>query len=125
MMISFWFSKSGTSEQTMFSGISGYRFGAVDVRTVVGIREVSAMATGQYSHKPQIPSKDHTSLNQGIQAFDYQYIFDRNNTAGTGQNSARLQGAIMKIVKRGAAYGAVSHKGYIPINEELEKARCK
>ena len=109
----------------MFSGISGCRVGALDVRNAVGINEVSARATSQLSPGPHKSSNDHTSMNRGMQAFDNQFIFDRNNTAETGRSSARSQGEIMKIVKRGSANGAVSHKGYIPRNEELEKARCK
>jgi len=124
-MNSFWFSKSGTSEQAMFPGISGCRVGALDVRTAVGIKKVSAMATNHFTHGPHKSSNDHTSMNRGMQAFDNHFIFDRNNTAETGRSSARSQGEIMKIVKRGAANSAVSHKGYIPRNEELEKARCK
>lgn len=111
----------------MFPGISGCRVGALDVRTAVGIKKVSAMATNHFTHGPHKSSNDHTSMNRGMQAFDNQFIFDRNNTAETGRSSARSQGEIMDKIMRKAKIEDALQNGMIPISYAtiLKKARCK
>ena len=120
------FSKIRVSEFCKDSGRLGCRVGALDVRTAVGIKKVSAMATNHFTHGPHKSSNDHTSMNRGMQAFDNQFIFDRNNTAETGQSSARSQGELMNIGKHGERLNAASYEGYMKkTNEKQGKARCK